>query len=272
MIEIANEELAVTLLHANQDRHLLGTRYCAGGYIFQIEDVKLGPLLSGPTYPERFDWYNGQGIPDSFAATPLYPRRVEDPSVLILGVGLCKRDLSDVLRFDEWSMDVSNRSSVVYSVSHRIDDVEIRISRAVTLVERSVISSTTVTNVSEHQFTFSWFPHPFFPPPASAELVRFAAPVSVPESGPYELTANGFISRNQALSAEGEYAALAHEAARGLTIMQRHPELGLVVAQIDFVPTLLPIWGNDRTFSWEPHYDRSLAAGEASSWNISYHF
>lgn len=272
MIEIANDELVVTLLDANQDRHLLGTRYCAGGYIFQIEDAKLGPLLSGPTYPEAFDWYNGQGIPDSFAATPLYPRRGEDPSVLVLGVGLCKRDLSDVLRFDDWRVDSSGTRSVVYAVSHRIDDLEVLISRSVMLVERTVISSTTVTNSSEHQFTFSWFPHPFFPPPPSAELVRFAAPVTVPEGGPYELSANGFISRKRELSVEGDYAALAHEAARGLTIMQRHPQLGLVAAEIDFVPTLLPVWGNTRTFSWEPHHDRSLAAGESSSWNVSYHF
>lgn len=272
MIELANEELTVTLLDANRDRHLLGARYCAGGYIFQIEDAQLGPLLSGPTYPEAFDWYNGQGIPDSFAATPLYPRRVDDPSVLILGVGLCKRDLSEVIHFDEWTVESREGSSVVNTVTHRIDDVEIQISRTVALIERTVMSSTTVTNSSEHQFTFTWFPHPFFPTTSSAELVRFSEPVSVPEGVPFELKENGFISRRQALSAEGDYAALAHESARALVMMQRHPQLGLVAAQVDFAPSLLPIWGNDRTFSWEPHHDRSLAAGESSSWNISYHF
>lgn len=272
MIEIRNEELTVTLLDPTQDRHLLGSRYCAGGYIFQIEDAELGPLLSGPTYPEAFDWFNGQGIPDSFAATPLYPRRVEDPSVLVLGVGLCKRDLSDVIRFDDWTVDSDDGESVVYTVAHRLDDLHVLIRRSVTLVERTVISSTTVTNAGEPQFAFSWFPHPFFPPPPSAELVRFSAPVSVPEGGPYVLSENGFIARSRALSAEGEYAALAHNSARGLTVLQRHPGLGLIAAEVGYVPTLLPVWGNDRTFSWEPHHDRSLASGESSSWSLSYHF
>src|SRR5690606_4299473 len=227
---------------------------------------------SGPTYPEAFDWFNGQGIPDSFAATPLHPRRGDDPSVLVLGVGLCRRDLSQVIRFDEWTVESRGGNTVINAVTHRTDDMEIRISRTVVLLERTVISSTTVTNSGDDQFTFTWFPHPFFPPTPSAELVCFSASVSIPEGAPSELKKNGFISRSRELSGEGDYAALAHESVRGMTIMQRHPQLGLVAAQIDFVPSLLPIWGNDRTFSWEPHHDRSLAAGESSSWEISYHF
>lgn len=272
MIPIANEELAVTLLDANEDRHLLGTRYCAGGYIFQIEDARIGPLLTGPTYPDTFDWYNGQGIPDSFAATPLYPRRADAADVLVLGVGTCTRDLSEVIRFDDWTIEERSETSLACAVSHRLDGQEVRVDRSVTLVGRTVTSTTTVTNAGEHQFAFSWFPHPFFPPPLSVELVRFSAPVTVPEGGPYRASMNGFIVRETPLSADGDYAALAHEAPRGLTVLQRHPRLGLVAAQMDFAPTLLPIWGNDRTFSWEPHHDRSLAAGESSRWSISYHF
>lgn len=272
MIELANGELVVTVLDANRDRELLGARYCAGGYIFQIEDADLGPLMSGPTYPEAFDWFNGQGIPDSFAATPLHPRRADDPSVLVLGVGLCTRDLSSVLRFDDWSVDAQSAHALVCSVTHRLEHIEVRIRRAVTLVGRTVVSSTTVSNLSDDQFAFSWFPHPFFPYPRSAELVRFSTPVSVPEGGVFESSTNGFISRRSAVPPEGEYAALSHRSGRGLNVIQRHPRLGLVAAELDFSPTLLPIWGNDRAFSWEPHHDRSLAAGESASWSVSYHF
>lgn len=272
MIELANGELVVTVLDANRDRHLLGTRYCAAGYIFQIEDPELGPLMSGPTYPEAFDWFNGQGIPDSFAASPLHPQRVDDPSVLVLGVGLCTRDLSSVLCFDDWSVEAQSGHAIVCTVLHRLEHIEVRIRRAVSLVGRTVVSSTTVSNLSDDQFAFSWFPHPFFPYPRSAELVRFSTPVSVPEGRVFESSTNGFICRRDAVPAEGEYAALSHQSGRGLTVIQRHPLLGLVAADMDFSPTLLPIWGNDRTFSWEPHHDRSLAAGESVSWSVSYHF
>lgn len=272
MIELANGELVVTVLDANRDRHLLGTRYCAAGYIFQIEDPDVGPLMSGPTYPEAFDWFNGQGIPDSFAASPLHPQRVDDPSVLVLGVGLCTRDLSSVLCFDDWSVEAQSGHAIVCTVLHRLEHIEVRIRRAVTLVGRTVVSSTTVSNLSDDQFAFSWFPHPFFPYPRSAELVRFSTPVSIPEGGPFELSKSGFICRRGSVPAEGEYAALSHQSGRGLTVIQRHPLLGLVAADMDFSPTLLPIWGNDRTFSWEPHHDRSLAAGESASWSVSYHF
>jgi hypothetical protein len=40
----------------------------------------------------------------------------------------------------------------------------------------------------------------------------------------------------------------------------------------DFLPSFLPIWGNDRTFSFEPYFEKELAPGEGAEWNIEYRF
>jgi len=34
---------------------------------------------------------------------------------------------------------------------------------------------------------------------------------------------------------------------------QNHPSLGLLAAKCSYCPTFFPIWGNGRTFSWEPY-------------------
>ena len=48
--------------------------------------------------------------------------------------------------------------------------------------------------------------------------------------------------------------------------------VGLVVGTCSYVPGLIPIWGNRKTFSWEPFYERTLAAGQEAAWWIDYDF
>ena len=42
------------------NQHLLGARYCTGGYIFQVSDPVHGDLLSTPARP--FNAFDGQGL------------------------------------------------------------------------------------------------------------------------------------------------------------------------------------------------------------------
>ena len=71
MYALTNESLSVAILDPQADQGRFGTRYCTGGYIYQVVDAQRGELLSGPTYPASFNWFDGQGIPDAFNLGPL---------------------------------------------------------------------------------------------------------------------------------------------------------------------------------------------------------
>jgi hypothetical protein len=67
---LGNDELRLTLLDPVEDEGRLGTRYVSGCYVYQIDDARLGPLLSGPAYPQDPPpGFHGQGIPEAFRLT-----------------------------------------------------------------------------------------------------------------------------------------------------------------------------------------------------------
>ena len=55
-------------------------------------------------------------------------------------------------------------------------------------------------------------------------------------------------------------------------IVQNHPKTGRVIVKTDFMPSFLPIWGNDRTFSFEPDFNRQVDPGTRAGWSITYRF
>lgn len=61
-------------------------------------------------------------------------------------------------------------------------------------------------------------------------------------------------------------------AAAPLMVLQRHPALGLLAATVSYCPSYFPIWGNGRTFSWEPYLERTVPAGSEEEWSVDYEF
>lgn len=269
MFTLANGQLSVELLDPTDDRELLGARYCAGGYVFQVTDPAVGALLSGPTYPDSFNVYDGQGIPDSFALAPL--ETGTDERALVLGVGVC--EAGTVLEPCEWRVE-ERASSVRFTTRHVVHHWVIEVRRTVRLLGRTVRSRTTVRNLGTVRFPIVWFPHPFFPHPAYGEddLLKLNIPVGVPRNEGYELARSGYLRRRNWPWTEPHYQALDLVHSREVVVLQRHPLLGQVSATTDYVPTYFPIWGNENTVSWEPMIERTIAPGQKVRWGLDYDF
>jgi hypothetical protein len=269
MFSIRNNSLEVSILDPVEDHALLGTRYCTGGYIFQVTDSVQGALLSGPTYPDSFNTYDGQGIPDAFNRAPLTTAGEQD--VLIPGIGLCDLEKDKVSEKCTWSVTQED-FLIRFSTHHIFGEHNLTVERKVSLSGRTIRSATTVSNSGNTSIPIRWFPHPFFPQPETVELCRFNAPVFLPDNEGYGFARSGFICRRGKTWNRDYYQAVNHEAHSNLYVLQRHPKLGLVAGACSYIPTFLPIWGNERTFSWEPYMECTIAVGQEKHWHIDYIF
>ena len=275
MLSLSNNQLAVQLLDPNDsaDKPRFGTRYCSGGYIFQIVDARLGDLLSGPTFPASFNVFDGQGIPDAFNLTPL--RSPEDgDAALIIGIGLCELRNNTVTEHAAWAVTRS-ADSIIFAVSQQHRDWRFDLTRHINLSGRTVRSSTSLHNNGHAPVPVRWFPHPFYPQMengADNELIKLSIETHMPENPGYVLAPSGFISRRSWPWKDGFYQALDHAGTEKLIVQQKHPKLGLVTATCSYAPDFFPIWGNPRTFSWEPFLERTVAYGQTLDWSIDYDF
>lgn len=271
MYTLANHALEVSILDPVADQGRFGPRYCTGGYIYQVADKKLGDLMTGPTYPDAFNWFDGQGIPDAFHLSPLRDMAATDPIGMILGIGLCDLQEREVKEFCTWEITQEN-NSITMRTEHRYQSHHVTLERTVTLNERTVRSFSLVTNHGKAMIPMRWYPHPFYPQPEGDELLKLNIPVAPIEDEGYVLGENGFIQRKGWPWEKGFFLSLNHTPLTNLVVMQKHPKLGLVAATCSYAPDYFPIWGNPRTFSWEPYLERSIGYGQNYSWWIDYEF
>lgn len=272
MYHIKNDALDVTLLDPSTDQERFGTRYCTGGYIFQIEDAKHGPLLSGPTYPDSFNVFDGQGIPDAFNLSPLKDTTAQSSKALIIGIGLCDMDTNTVDTFCTWH--ISAKAHVIHmETTQQYANYALKLHRKIALHGRTVHSAIRLENTGAAPIPIRWFPHPFYPQTKNDELCRFNIPVSFPENDGFEIAPSGFISRkNWPWSQSGAFQVLDHNTPNNLVVLQKHPVIGLVAATCSYQPAFFPIWGNTKTFSWEPFLERTLFKQQTLDWWIDYEF
>ncbi len=271
MYTLKSESLHVSILDPVADQHRFGPRYCTGGYIFQIEDARHGPLLSGPTYPDDFNWFDGQGIPDAFNLGPLRHPTTPTATALIVGVGLCDTELNQVSEFCRWDVR-EEASAITMQSAQTFERFALELERTVALYGRTVRSTTRLRNTGSLPIPIRWFPHPFFPHVEGDELCRFNIPVRVPDNPSYDLAESGFIRRKGWPWEDGRFQSLDHAARSPLVVLQRHPSLGLIAATCSYAPGFFPIWGNPHTFSWEPYLERTIAGGQELTWWIDYDF
>ena len=284
MYQLSNPELSVLILDPVRDSAREGSRYCGGGYIWQITDAHLGDLLSGPEFPQEPSTFNGQGLPDMFQRALGSEDAPVGGEVGCIGVGRVRRTSPkepfdvrfnpEVIEFLNW--EVSSRpAEIVMTTTHTFRGWSYSLKRSLALQGRTILSRTTIANTGESVLPIRWFAHPFFPLTGDHVLCRFSLPVTFPENPGYALNAEGFITRKPQFNWErgGWYQPMEYaKEGNSFSIVEKHPKIGQVTVTTDFLPSFLPIWGNDRTFSFEPYYERELSAAEQAAWSISYQF
>lgn len=283
MFTLANRELTVSILDPVADVERLGSRYCVGGYIYQVTDAEKGELLSGPQYPSPTpDTFDGQGAPDQFV-TVLGGDAPVGSEVTAIGVGRVLRTSDkepfqvrfnpQVSHFLPWSVN-QTENSISMQTEDAVYDWAYQLTRTVTLEGRTVHSHTAISNTGQAPLPIRWFAHPFFPLTEDRVYSQFSLPVTFPENPAYEFNDEEFICQKAEYDWErGYFLALDHnKVGSNMTFIQRHPTLGQMTIVTSFVPDWLPIWSNARTFSVEPYYIRELAPGESDAWSIDYQF
>lgn len=283
MYTLSNSDLSVSILDPVADRNRLGSRYCTGGYIWQVTDSAKGELLSGPEYPKEPNTFDGQGMPDMFHQALLPENFPVGAEAGCIGVGRVRRTSPiepfdvrhnpEVVEFIQWQVS-SNSSTVLMKADQAFDGWQLHLVRSVTLSRRIIHSRTEIHNHGKISLPVRWFAHPFFPIPEDQILCKFSIPVSMPENPGYQMGTDGFVSRKPDHDwKRGWYQVMEyHQPGVGLRVIQNHPKVGKVEVSTNFMPGFLPIWGNANTFSFEPYFIRELAPGENAAWSIEYKF
>jgi hypothetical protein len=268
MLLLQNDRLRVHVLDPVADRDRLGTRYCAGGYVFQVDDRERDglPLLAGATYPDSFNVFDGQGAPDAFQPALGADRGA---TALGIGVGLVDAAANRVLEFAPWRIE-RGADALSFTTRQSFEDWEFELHRTLTLTGRTLRVATRLANIGRRLVPFQWYPHPFFPVNPRGECCRFSVPVTLPENPGYELLPDGFLRTKAPHPPGGWFLWVGTAGDRPVEIVQRHPVLGLVAAWTDYAPAKLPVWGNARTFSFEPYLERVVNPGTEARWSISY--
>ena len=271
MFSIKNDSLEVQILDPVTDKDRLGIRYCTGGYIFQVVDQNVGNLMSGPTFPDQFNWFDGQGIPDAFNLGPLQNPSLDQHHALILGIGICHLPSKTIAEPCDWTIQ-REATSVTFSTHHQYDLFEIKLQRTLTLHERTIRSATRVENLGGNLLPMRWFPHPFYPHPTGHQLFRVNASIDPIAHPAYELGPGEYLYRKAWPWQQGHFLPLNHHANANLAIVQSHPKLGLIGAMSSYIPNFFAVWGNQHTISWEPYLERTVGPAQAFSWWMDYMF
>lgn len=274
MLYLGNDELRLAVLDPLAEEDRLGTRYVSGGYIYQVEDTRLGPLVSGPAYPdERPPVFDGQGLPEAFrdSLDGLDGQCLRIGNAIVEASGEGSRGATVIERC-HWRIE-PQEARLGMSTTQRFADWEFHLYRDVALDGRQVISSTRIENCGAAALPLRWFAHPFFPWPADGVCCRFGVPVRVPDNPGFRVNEDGFIARlPQHDWQKGQFVQIEGATGHRLQAEQRHPALETVSVRGDFEVAQMPIWGNACTVSFEPYLRHEVASGQDLFWSLTYEF
>lgn len=282
MLTLANDTLSVDLLDPTDaaNRARLGTRYCWGAYIWQVTDSRVGPLTTGPEWPETAPLpFNGQGLPESFRHAEFgtgRPLILENHRGFIIGigeVGLSPAGELVVTQPCAWTIERS-ADGITFRTAQSGNGYACELTRRLSLAGRTLSSATTITNTGTRPLPLHWFAHPFFALTDRLLTCDLPATWGMAENVGYALDAQNRLSfkRRFLHKDDGHFEKLAIGATTPMRVVLSHPKLSHVTFACDFVPDMCPVWGNSNTWSIEPYITTDLAPGASRAWTLRYDF
>lgn len=282
---LKNDTLTVEVIDPINDQHLLGSRYCTGGYIWQVTHRTLGALLSGPFYPQTIPpTFDGQGLPEVFeSVAPDADLKEVGSSILVPGVGLVKknslvvpfhaRNNPEVVSFCTWETSISP-NSITMNTSQHSDQFQCSITREITLVDLEITSKTSFIFSGTPTYNLSWFAHPFFPLNADFRCCRLSVPAGQLSNEAFFLDESDGVLKIQPSFdySKSSFTLLDIPSDSTISIDQFHPSIGRVTVSTDFPVSKMPVWTNKNTFSFEPYFQPCIEENQQKTWMIRYHF
>jgi hypothetical protein len=278
MAQLSNAQLRIDLLDPVTDRALLGPRFCWGGFIWQVHDQRLGPLLSGPEWPEPApNPWNAQGLPESFRHRTRdgVPWTWHGNRGVAIGAGelsLNEAGEAVVVRPCEWEI-ASEPCAVNFHTHQRAAGFDFKLTRRIELHGRIVTSISELTNHAENPLQFEWFAHPFFALTDGLISADFPAGTKLDENPAFAIVGRTLIQKQRFADARtGHMDFLKLPEGENFSAQLNHPAISRVGFECSFVPTECVIWGNSNTFSIEPYQTLAVASGQTAKWKLQYVF
>jgi hypothetical protein len=280
VLTLEDAGIVVHVLDPVRDTPKFGSRYCTGGYIWQIIDTRLGELFSGPRFPDTEPpVFDGQGAPEVFELALGRETAKVGEDVWVIGVGRVRRespvepfhvrDNPTVVERATWSVEHSPKRVTMRS-RETFGGFALELVRHVSLDARRLTSATELRNLGAHEIPLRWFAHPFLPW-ASAECFELPPETTLPENPGFVMKGRGVVERRAEHGwSAGCYVVPKTPLGGELAVTARHPLVGNVHARCRFPLAGLALWGNERTVSFEPFHVTTLAPNGTSEWAVDY--
>jgi hypothetical protein len=279
VLHLQNRELRLDILDPAADRERLGSRYCWGGYIWQVHDLTRGPLVSGPEFPKPDPgWFNGQGLPESFRHRTRdgAPLTWSGETGLAVGIGtIAAGEKNTTAIIEPCSWNISRQPDhLVFQTRQSAAGFSYELTRKIELNGRSVGSFSQLTNVGDQALTLQWFAHPFWPLTGGRARIQLPPGTTVPTNPGFSIATDGTLTFRRAFVGEqdNQFALLTLPPGVELSARFAHPVISGVTFTASFVPNECPVWANAHTVSVEPYLDLRIAPGHSEHWHVQHGF
>lgn len=269
MYEISSDVLKVQILDPEKDTGRFGTRYMTAGFIFQVYDNKGRALLSGPTYPESYNTFDGQGIPDCFNHAPIYTG--EGSLFVVPGIGVCDLKENRIVELSKWHVE-KGESSIIFSTRYTVRQKDFYMIRKVSVVGAKISSHTLIDNVGEDIVSVSWYPHPFFPHVSAGPSLSLERGAILDYDTGYYFLENGNLHIRKKENGGWSSFQPIHLPGENNLYAVVHADSYDCVITNDFYAHTYPVWANVNTVSIEPYYENTVFSRRKLSWSMNYEF